>query len=69
MKGTGKCPKCGGTDLIADAMVIGRGYEITIAKFQKPDALIFKGKESTTVSAWMCSTCGYIELYANDPEK
>ena len=61
--------ECSGTDLIADAMAVGRGYAISIAEFQKPDALIFKGKQSTTVSPCACSACGYIELCANDPEK
>jgi hypothetical protein len=50
-------------------MAVGRGYAISIAEFQKPDALIFKGKQSTTVSPCACSACGYIELCANDPEK
>jgi predicted nucleic-acid-binding Zn-ribbon protein len=71
MKTTGKCPKCGGTELIADAKALDGYYEapISVAKLWKPDAMMFKGKQSTTMSAWVCSTCGYVELCADDPGK
>ena len=74
MKKTGKCPKCGGTEVIADAKAIDRGHgdwqrEMSVATFRKPDALIFKGQHETTVSAWVCATCGYVELYADHPER
>jgi predicted nucleic-acid-binding Zn-ribbon protein len=71
MKRNGKCPKCGGTEIIADAKVIDRNEsgegELSVATFRKPDALIFKEKQASTVSAWICSACGYIEFYADDP--
>jgi len=75
MKRTGKCPKCGGTEVIDDAKAIDRWgqsgtlqSEMSIATFLKPDAMIFKQKQETTVSAWVCSTCGYIEFYADNPD-
>jgi len=40
---------------------------MSIATFRKPDALVFKGEKETTVSAWVCASCGYIEFYADDP--
>jgi predicted nucleic-acid-binding Zn-ribbon protein len=72
MKQTGKCPKCESTEIIADAKAIDRGdsdlhREMAIATFQNPEALIFKGKQETTVSAWVCATCGYVEFYADNP--
>jgi predicted nucleic-acid-binding Zn-ribbon protein len=72
MKKTGKCPKCGGTDVVADAKAIDRGdnnsqFEMSVATFGKPEALIFKQKQETTVSAWVCATCGYVEFYADSP--
>jgi len=36
--------------------------------YRKPQALIFKGQVRTTVSAWVCASCGFIELYADNPE-
>jgi len=72
MKRTGKCPKCGCADIIADAKAIDRGHgnlerEMSVATFWKPEALIFKEKKETTVSAWVCAGCGYIEFYADHP--
>jgi predicted nucleic-acid-binding Zn-ribbon protein len=72
MKQTGKCPKCESIEIITDAKVIDRGdndlhREMSVATFQKSEALIFKGKEETTVSAWVCATCGYIDFYADHP--
>ena len=72
MKKTGKCPKCGSTEIIADARVIDRGagnqeQEFCVATFGKPEAIIFKDKHSSIVSAWVCQQCGYIEFYADSP--
>lgn len=73
MKKTGTCPKCGSTDIIADAKAIDRGdtgseHEMSVATFRKPEAIIFKEKQVTTVSAWVCTGCGYIEFYADHPK-
>ncbi len=72
MRRTGKCPKCGATDIVADAKAIDRGHsnvqrEMSVATFRLPQAFIFKGKQETTVSAWVCAGCGYIEFYADQP--
>ena len=74
MKQTGKCPKCGCADIAGDAKAIDRGdgnsrYEMSVATFRKPNAFIFKGKLETPVSAWVCSACGYIEFYADYPDR
>jgi predicted nucleic-acid-binding Zn-ribbon protein len=68
MKKTGKCPKCGGTEVIARALAIdGLGQSLSVATFHKPDAVVFKQAQRTTVSAWVCAGCGYVEFYASDP--
>jgi predicted nucleic-acid-binding Zn-ribbon protein len=72
MKQTGKCPKCGSSRIIADAKAVDRGHqnshrELSVATFRKPDAIFFKEKQETTVSAWVCSECGYVEFYADYP--
>jgi hypothetical protein len=41
--------------------------EFTVATFGKPDALVFKEKHKSTISAWVCGQCGYLELYADSP--
>jgi predicted nucleic-acid-binding Zn-ribbon protein len=73
MKNSGKCPKCGSTNVLRDAKAIDRDHQglqkdLTIATFTKPDALTFKGQRSCTVSAWVCSACGFLEFYADKPD-
>jgi predicted nucleic-acid-binding Zn-ribbon protein len=72
MKKSLSCPKCGGTDVAADAKVIDRGenhfqWDLHVATYAQPDALLFKGKQESKVSAWVCTDCGYLELYADHP--
>ena len=71
MKRTNKCPKCGSTDVIAHAKAIDKGENghLTVATFRKPQAVMFKGQMTTTLSAWVCVDCGYLELYADEPKK
>lgn len=74
MKQTGKCPKCQCADIIADAKAIDRAHgnlqkEMTVATFRKPEAIIFKQQQETTVSAWVCTACGYVEFYADKPSQ
>ncbi len=73
MKQTNKCPKCGSSDVIADAKAIDRSQygveaELSLATFRKPEAIMFKGKSTTTVSAYVCGGCGYVEFYADSPQ-
>lgn len=51
-------------------MMIDRGNsfgEMTVATYRRPHALVFKDTQETTVSAWVCADCGYLELYADQP--
>ena len=76
MKRTNKCPKCGSSDVIPDVKAIDRTYggygstqtELTVATFRKPDAVILKGQQETTLSAWVCGECGFVEFYADSPK-
>jgi predicted nucleic-acid-binding Zn-ribbon protein len=69
MKHTGQCPKCGSADTIEDAAVVHHGaraqHTLMLITLRRPDALIFKSPKRTPVSAWVCPSCGYIELYAD----
>lgn len=72
MKQSNKCPKCGSRDIIADAKAIDRGdsnfqAEMSVATFRNPQAFLFKGQQTTSVSAWVCANCGFVELYADSP--
>lgn len=66
-----RCPKCGSDEIIADAKVVDHTYggevEMTVATYRHPGSLFFKQKVSTSVSAWVCGACGFIEFYADRP--
>lgn len=73
MKTSGKCPKCNSKDIIADAKAVDRsdgGWErdLSVATFGKPDALLFKDKRISNLSAWVCRSCGFVEFYADEPQ-
>ncbi len=73
MKQSNQCPKCGSKDIIADAKAVDRGHanterDLSVATFRNPEALMFKGKLSTALSAWVCGNCGYVEFYADSPQ-
>ena len=72
MKQSGKCPKCASKDIIADAKAVDRGDQnwegdLSVATFGKPDAIIFKDKRKSFLSAWVCRSCGFVELYTDQP--
>jgi predicted nucleic-acid-binding Zn-ribbon protein len=72
MKRTNKCPKCGSSDVIKDALAGGRtdsyANELSVATYRNPEAFVFKGKLLSSLSAWVCADCGYVEFYADDPQ-
>lgn len=71
MKQSGKFPKCSGSDVAAGAKI--RDWdthrEMTVTTFDNPEAMIFRGKRSATVTAWVCKDCGFVEFYAEYPAK
>ncbi len=73
MKKSNQCPKCGSTNIIDNVKVVDRGdgnwqSDLQLATFRHPDALIFRGQQTTRVTACVCGECGYVELYAKLPE-
>lgn len=71
MKRTNKCPKCGSGDIISNAKPMGGSdyAAVWIATYRKPDAIIFKGQQTSSLSAWVCADCGYLEWYADNPKR
>lgn len=72
MKKTGCCPKCQSTEIAADAKVIDRGgdeseWDMHVAVFSKSKSTPFQGKHESSISAWICTSCGFMELYADKP--
>jgi predicted nucleic-acid-binding Zn-ribbon protein len=73
MKQTNHCPKCQSTDIISNARPLDRGdgdfpHTAEVATYRNPGAFLFKGRQSTALTAWVCAQCGYVEFYACDPK-
>jgi predicted nucleic-acid-binding Zn-ribbon protein len=75
MKQTLRCPKCQSTDIVANVFPLDLSdgslqYQRKgqLAVYRKPSAVFFKGRQSTTMSAYVCADCGYVEFYADDPK-
>lgn len=73
MKNSGKCPKCSGTIIIPKTSILDRAYlspdqRMRLMVYKDPDASFDKEPVFSTVSAWICAECGFIELHADRPE-
>lgn len=69
MKKSGQCPKCACRDIVTDTKVLSyHNADVRIVTFSDPDAFIFKGQLEVSVSAQVCTQCGFVEFYADSPE-
>ena len=71
MRSTGRCPKCSSTAILDNARVIDRGdyntkRDLEVAVYTQPEAWIFKGERKGRLAAWVCTGCGFTELYCVD---
>ncbi len=68
-----QCPKCGSELLIPNARLVeqdfGAAHTVRVGEFASPDAAFFKWEEQVDLRAQVCAACGFIELYAADPER
>ncbi|HLK59900.1 MAG TPA: hypothetical protein VKU00_25285 [Chthonomonadaceae bacterium] len=69
-----QCAKCGSHKIIPEARIWVRGpsdmtNELQVEVNEKPNALLFKGAHYGVLRAWICGTCGFTELYVNNPEE
>jgi hypothetical protein len=67
------CPRCKSRDIIPGVRVVDRSGQLGTVKnnlevevCESPDALIFKGAHSGTLTASVCGKCGYTELYVSN---
>ncbi len=72
MAKTDKCSKCGSTAIVPRAMVAdtnqAREYDLKLRVDAQPSAIMFKQAARSAVHACVCSSCGYVEFYADDPQ-
>ena len=69
-----KCAKCGSTSILQRAMVadkVAQGdyeYDLQVRVDERPTALMFKKSARSALHAFVCSSCGYVEFYVDDPK-
>lgn len=67
-----KCPKCGSDLVIPDARLVeqdyGAAHTVQVGEYASPDSALFKWESRVDVRVQVCGACGFIELYATDPE-
>jgi predicted nucleic-acid-binding Zn-ribbon protein len=72
MKKSGKCPKCGATDITENARLLDGAPDnvsssnLRAVNYSKPHALLFRGRREFIFDAWICKKCGYSELYSSE---
>jgi predicted nucleic-acid-binding Zn-ribbon protein len=72
MRKMDKCSKCGSSAIVPRAMVADRNhkreYDLKLRVDAQPAAMIFKQAARSAIHACVCSSCGYVEFYADDPK-
>lgn len=65
------CAKCGSSAIVHRAMVVHRNENqkdsLNLRVDANPAAMVFKKSVRSIMHAEVCSACGYIEFYADDP--
>jgi hypothetical protein len=68
------CIKCGSKKIVPEATVTGSsgeysGDKLTVEVVNNPEAAFFRGIEYFVTKARLCGDCGYIELFASNPDE
>jgi|SRR6185295_248897 predicted nucleic-acid-binding Zn-ribbon protein len=66
------CVKCASKDIIDEAEIIDTGqysYESTLSAriYRNPGGFVFPGRVNSTILSRICGSCGYVELYLQNP--
>jgi len=69
----GTCPKCSSTEIMTDVKVCDEPYPLRV-EIEEPEparhSLLWTPQSATgDVRAWVCSQCGYTELYTDNLEE
>ncbi len=67
MKRSGVCPKCSSQNIVRGARVGDREGQLMIWSFEDPTAIVFKGRVTTGLWAYVCGACGFVEFYSDKP--
>lgn len=69
----GTCPKCSATTIMPNVDIVDHGaysieHQLQVKLYAKPDATFFRDAQYNMIRAWICGTCGYAELYVDNPQ-
>lgn len=66
-----RCVRCGSDAIIPRVRVLDRDEggirDLQVEVQRRPNAVLFKRPERSTISAQVCGSCGYAELYVEAP--
>lgn len=67
------CAKCGSDRMVPRVRVMDRGHyssdsgELSLVIYERPEARVFKKPHKGSLWARVCGSCGFTELYVDDP--
>jgi hypothetical protein len=66
------CARCGSDEVISRARIAERGesnarYDLEVEVQRRPNAVLFKRPERAALTARVCGSCGYAELFVDSP--
>ena len=65
MRHDGVCPKCKSREILPNADTTDR-HSLAVNVYEKPGVMP-RGRRSFPIKAWICTRCGYTELYVANP--
>jgi predicted nucleic-acid-binding Zn-ribbon protein len=70
-----RCVKCGSTKMMLNVPLIDHGdskigqlRQAEVCIEANPEAWINKGRVSTPLTSIICADCGFVEIYAKNPQ-
>lgn len=66
------CPKCKSQNMMTGLDIVdqaGHYIRLGVRVYDKPDALLFKGKHVSPLRCNVCGDCGYVENYVENPQE
>ena len=68
-----QCPKCGSSKIIPNTRILDQGQysdgSLKVFVDADPDALIFKDRHYSRLTADICGNCGHVELTVGNPSE
>ena len=64
------CAKCSSDKIVPNVKIVNtmhHMFNLSIEVYEEPDAMIMKKGRTGSLSARVCASCGYTELFVSDP--